>query len=67
MKWHLGHLKKERINGMKNNIPYEKRAEIKKIRRTNELAQLKNDILTGITAIAWSILIAWLVCMYLVE
>lgn len=51
---------------MKKDIPYETRARIKKMRRTNELAQLKNDILTGITAIAWSAFLAWLVCMYLV-
>ena len=51
---------------MKNNIPYETRARIKKMRRTNELKQLKNDILMGLTAIAWSGFLAWLICMYLV-
>lgn len=48
------------------SMPYEKRAEIKKMYRTNELYQLKNDILMGLTAICWSGFLAWLVCMYLI-
>lgn len=48
------------------SMPYERRAQIKRMYRTYELKQLKNDILTGITAIAWSGFLAWLVCMYLI-